>query len=33
MAWWPVKDVFTKSFAPAAMIIVDPRGREVGSIY
>jgi hypothetical protein len=33
MAWWLVKDVFAKSFAPAAMVIVDPRWREVGLIY
>jgi hypothetical protein len=33
MARWPVEDAFTKSFAPAAMVIVDPRWREVGSIY
>jgi hypothetical protein len=33
MAWWLVEDAFTKSFAPAAMVIVDPRWREVGPIY
>jgi hypothetical protein len=33
MAWWPVKDVFTKSFAPAVMVIVDLRWREVDSLY
>jgi hypothetical protein len=29
MAWWPVEDIFTKSFALAAMVIVDLRWREV----
>jgi hypothetical protein len=33
MIWWPVKDAFTESFAPAAMVIVDLRWREVGTIY
>jgi hypothetical protein len=28
-----VEDAFTKSFAPAAMVIVDPRWREVGLVY
>jgi hypothetical protein len=29
MAWWPVEDAFVKSFALAAMVIVDPRWREM----
>jgi hypothetical protein len=33
IVWWPVEDAFMKSFAPAVMIIVDPRWREVDPIY
>jgi hypothetical protein len=33
MAWWPVEDAFMKSFDLAAMVIVEPRWREVGLIY
>jgi hypothetical protein len=33
MVWWPVEDAFTKIFDLAAMVIVDPRWREVGPIY
>jgi hypothetical protein len=28
-----VEDTFTKSFAPTAMVIVDPRWKEVGPVY
>jgi hypothetical protein len=28
-----MEDAFTKSFAPAAIVIVDPRWREMGPIY
>jgi hypothetical protein len=29
MAWWPVKDALVKSFAATAIVIMDPRWREV----
>jgi hypothetical protein len=33
MDWWPVKDALMKSFAPAVVIIMDLRWREVGLVY